>query len=102
MTSAEKILILFVMLLAAPGCAGEKETVKGTVRGTIYVIGNEPFTSLAIQDSLGTMYRISASKEIQDKLLARQGKMVELEYSRIDTNYEGVTLSIKAFKEITR
>lgn len=100
MMSAVKILILFLILLTALGCAGKKETVKGTVRGTIYVIGNEPFTSLAIQDSSGQMYRISASKEIEDKLLARQGKMVELEYSGIDTTYEGVTLSIKAYKEI--
>ncbi len=102
MSSLTRMVVLLSVVLVGVRCAGEKEAIKGTVMGTIYVIGNEPFTSLAVQDSTGKMYRISTMKDVRERLLARQGKIVVLEYSRVDTTREGLTLSVKKFTEITR
>ena len=50
---------LIMLLSLVAGCAAQKAMIGGTVTGTIYVIGNEPFTSLAIEDSGGKIYRLS-------------------------------------------
>jgi len=89
------------MALLFAACTGERETTKGTITGTIYVIGNEPFTSLAVEDSHGKMLRLSASKEQQQQLKDLQGKKVEVRYSRIDTTAEGITLTVDEVKEIS-
>ena len=101
MSSLARMVVLLSVVLVGVTCAGEIETIKGTLTGTIYVIGNEPFTSLALQDSTGKMYRISTMKDVRDRLLARQGRLVVLEYSKADTTREGITLSVKKFTEIT-
>ena len=75
--------------------------MKGTVQGTVYVIGNEPFTSLAVELPDWKMYRLSTTKEIRQQLLAIQGKKVEVQYSKIDSTAEGLTLSVKAIKELS-
>lgn len=95
-----RIVVLLTMAMIGVTCAGEKEAAKGTIQGTIYVIGNEPFTSLAVEVSEGRMYRLSTSTETRQRLLALQGRKVMVEYSRIDTTAEGITLSVDKFKEI--
>jgi hypothetical protein len=101
MSLVTKIVVLLTVAIIGVSCAGEKEATKGTIQGTIYVIGNEPFTSLAVQDSEGRMYRLSTSTETRQRLLALQGRKVIVEYSKIDTTAEGITLSVDKFKEIT-
>jgi len=95
-----KLIVLLSAALLGVSCAGEKEAIKGTVKGTIYVIGNEPFTSLAVE-SEGKMYRISASKEIQSTLLKLQGKVIEVGYTRIDSVLGGITLTVTSFRQIS-
>ena len=92
-------LILLIVPFLGAQCTSQRETLKGTIKGTIYVIGNEPFTSLAVQPSDGKMYRISTTKDIHARLLKLQGKIVELEYSKVDTTKEGITFSVKQFTE---
>jgi hypothetical protein len=96
-----RIVVLLTVAIIGVGCTGEKEATKGTVQGTVYVIGNEPFTSIAVEDSQGKMLRLSTSKEVQQQLLGLQGRKVEVHYSRIDTTAEGITLSVDKFKEIS-
>ncbi len=68
--------------------------------GSIYVIGNEPFTSLAIEGPEGKMYRISASKKIEQRLRGLQGKKVEVEYSKLSLSAEGYTIIVDSVREI--
>jgi hypothetical protein len=96
-----KIVVLLTVAVICARCSGEKEATKGMIQGTIYVIGNEPFTSLAVEVLEGRMYRLSTSTETRYRLLALQGRKVMVEYSRIDTTAEGITLSVDKFKEIT-
>jgi hypothetical protein len=95
-----KILILVVVALFCAACTGERKTTKGMITGTIYVIGNEPFTTLAIENSQGKMCRLATSAEIRQRLLALQGRRVELKYSTIDTTAEGVMLTVDTYQEV--
>jgi hypothetical protein len=92
--------LLVALLLVGFDCKGAKETTKGTVKGTIYVIGNEPFTTLAVEDSSKTMYRISSSKELREKLQKLQGKVVNVAFSKADTTAEGIVLTVHDYTEI--
>jgi hypothetical protein len=64
------------------------------MEGTVYSLGNEPFTKLAIQSSDGTMYFVQCTKEVERALNALQGKKVELVYEKIDSTPEGLKLII--------
>jgi uncharacterized protein YcfL len=95
------IITLLPALLLTNGCSSHKETTRGTVQGTVFVVGNEPFTALAVEVSQGKMYRIASSAEIRQHLIALQGKKVEVEYSRIDTTAEGITVQVERFQEVS-
>jgi hypothetical protein len=66
----------------------------GTIIGTIYVIGNEPFTQVAIQDSTGAIFRIETTKEIEQRLREMQGRKVTLEYSNVTTTEDGKIITV--------
>lgn len=71
-----------VMFLTA--CTGSRiETSGGVLQCKIYVTGNEPFTRLACEDAEGVVYLLSCSKELQEKLLKKQGQLVNLHCSHI-------------------
>jgi hypothetical protein len=93
--------VVLPLLFFLSTCTGHKETIKGTIQGTIYVIGNEPFTSLAVEDPQGKMLRLSASEEVREQLLKLQGRKVEVQYSKIDTTAEGIALSVDKFRELS-
>lgn len=93
-----RVLLAVVALLVA-GCASSKEAGPGKVTGIIQVIGNEPFTSVAMQSADGKTYRISTSREIEQRLRLLQGKTIELQYSELSSSPEGVKILVKEFKE---
>jgi uncharacterized protein YcfL len=95
------IFTLLPALLLASGCSSHKATIRGTIQGTVFVVGNEPFTTLAVEVSQGKMYRIATSADIRQRLLTLQGKKVEVQYSRVDTTAEGITLHVERFQEVS-
>jgi uncharacterized protein YcfL len=102
--STWRLVFIFTTLAAfllGNGCSSHKETIRGTIQGTIFVVGNEPFTALAVEVSQERMYRIASSADIRQHLLALQGKKVELQYSSVDTTAEGITLQVERFQEVS-
>ena len=94
-------LVLFTFSIAAiPGCGNSHQLgdpiTRGTLRGVIYVIGNEPFTSLALQDSLGQMHRIHGPKDLENILYQRQGKAVAVTVVGTNQGAEGPVVEIGA------
>ena len=68
------------------GCASSK-TVFDTpqkIVGEIVVIGNEPFTKLAVRVQDGKTYLINCSEGIRKSLLSHQGKIAEVFYDEIE------------------
>ncbi|MBI3587542.1 MAG: hypothetical protein HY088_10465 [Ignavibacteriales bacterium] len=95
---ATRVLLVAITFIVV-GCSSSKEAGSGAITGIIQVIGNEPFTTVAIQRADGTMYRISASREIEQRLRAMQGKTMELRYSELSSSPEGLRIVVKELKE---
>ena len=66
------------------------------VVGEIIVVGNEPFTRLAVRTEDGESYLINCDDEIRASLLSHQGKIVEIFYNEIQKKSSGE--EIKAVK----
>jgi hypothetical protein len=86
--------MLTVFMLASCSPSQQLNSEKGIMEGTIYSLGNEPFTKLGIQTLDGTMYILKCTKEIEQALNGKQGKRVKAHYEKIEHLPEGLTLSI--------
>jgi len=91
---------MFFPYLALLGlaCAAQRATIEGAV----VVVGNEPFTSVAIQTTSGTVYRIAAPPALERRLRQVQGMKILAEYSRMDSTAEGIKIIITKFKMLER
>jgi len=96
-------LILLTLILIY-GCylgsfAGETSSVKGK----IYVTGNEPFTELAIQTDDGKVHIISKNSPVYKQLWNSQGSIVILEVEKLETGgTEKGKLLVKSFKILSK
>jgi hypothetical protein len=86
------------LALIALACAAQGATVEGSV----IVVGNEPFTSVAIQTADGMVYRVSASRDLERRLRQVQGRKIVAEYSQMDSTAEGVKIILTNFKALTQ
>lgn len=96
MVKTNSRLVLFIALLIVGGCSSS-----GKIVGTIYVIGNEPFTQVAVEDSTGTVYRIETTKELEQRLRGLQGRKVELHYTTLRTTEIGKTIAVGSIQEVS-
>lgn len=87
---------LLMVIVAFAACSSS-----GKIVGTIYVIGNEPFTQVAVEDSTGAVYRIETTDEIERQLRRMQGRKVELQYSKLTTTEIGKTIAVQSMKEVS-
>lgn len=69
------IIIISFYLSACCNCGTEKNLIKGYIT----VIGNEPFTKLAINDGK-KIFGIKCDKDLYDKLWKEQGNFYVLEF----------------------
>jgi hypothetical protein len=76
----KKILFLISAMIVM-GCSSGKESLQGT----ICRIGNEPFTSLAIQIDSVTVYKLVADDNTIKDLDKNQGRLVKINYCEIDS-----------------
>lgn len=67
-------LVVLLGIIGAGSMKGEKEEIQ--VAGRIYVMGNEPFTQVAIQLDDGKVYALTGENEKQ--LRALQGKRLSV------------------------
>lgn len=61
------------------GC-GDSGNQSSAVTGYIAVVGNEPFTKLAIQTDDNKTYILQCSKELHDELWQQQGRFYAVQY----------------------
>jgi hypothetical protein len=91
------VLVLFsAMGVLISGCSGSKGTISEneTMTGTIKVVGNEPFTRLALQTAEGKTYILECQKETRALLLQHQGYQATVEYDSVRQSFEGTTLRV--------
>jgi len=93
---AHPVTVLPCLALLALACAAQR----GAIEGSVVVVGNEPFTSVAIQTSEGTVYRVSASRGLERRLRQVQGMKIIAEYTQIDSTAEGLKIVVTKFKTL--
>ena len=83
-------LVLLMISLGACCNCGKNLDETNTVKGFITVIGNEPFTWLAIRTDDNKTYILQVSKELKDELWKKQGSYYYIKYRDIK-EVEGVS-----------
>ena len=82
-------LLLMISFSMCCNC-GKNLDETNTVKGFITVIGNEPFTRLAIRADDNKTYILQVSKELKDELWKKQGSYYYIKYGDIK-EVEGVS-----------
>jgi predicted component of type VI protein secretion system len=90
------MLLFVIILLILCGCTTSKETAneKNELTGMLKVIGNEPFTKLALQTLAGKTYILQCPLTIQSALLKHQGYRTTVRYDSLKQTFEGQALHI--------
>lgn len=64
------------------------------VTGEIMVVGNEPFTRLAVRTENDKVYLLRCDEDTRQFLLSHQGKLVDIYYDEVDSNNSGDELRV--------
>ncbi|MEW6701133.1 MAG: hypothetical protein AB1298_00295 [Bacteroidota bacterium] len=73
---------LIVFLINACSSTKEAAEKKQTLKGKIIVIGNEPFTKLALQLDNEKVYLLKCKDDLEKKLWRNQGIIYSIDYSK--------------------
>jgi hypothetical protein len=90
-----RIQLIVIAVLLAGGwllsCASSKPatTQPQTLVGQVFVIGNEPFTKLALKAEDGQTYVLVGAKEVETMLLQHQGQIVQILTTGAEETSEG-------------
>ncbi len=83
------------------GCGGQKELDEAipVLIGTVYVIGNEPFTELSIQAD-GHRIRLvkKDTTELYRRLWKMQGQKVRIHFRPVETTWDSVHIILEHFE----
>jgi hypothetical protein len=87
------LVTAFILL---SGCASSRETFDPprTMTGQIMVVGNEPFTRLAVQVEHEKVYLIHCNDSTKQLLLSHQGRIAQLVYNEIRETNRGKELEV--------
>ncbi|MCX6121028.1 MAG: hypothetical protein NTX44_05370 [Ignavibacteriales bacterium] len=93
------ILIIFLGLLCG-SCSTSQSSLptEGVLEGTIFAIGNDPFTKLGLQTTQNQMYVLRCSKEIEKELNTKQGQKMRIQYDTLENTPEGITVRVISYE----
>ncbi len=96
MNSPSTKLLLVVAVAFVLGCASSRGTFDPprTMTGQIMVVGNEPFTRLAVQVKHEKVYLIHCNEDTRQLLLSRQGRIARLVYNEVRETSRGEELEV--------
>ena len=96
-------IISLITIMTFNRCASSKETsnMKELV-GQVVVVGNEPFTNLALQINPSINYILECNGKTKDILLGNQGKWVKIFYNKIDKKNNLKTIEVEKIEIITK
>ncbi len=79
------LVIGMALCLVVLGCSSEKETQDELkeIRGISEMVGNEPFSKIAVIVYPQNVYIINGSKEIKQNLIRHQGMYFNVKYRQI-------------------
>jgi hypothetical protein len=108
-TKILRMLILASIMIAVAsslfGCScncGANKNEESFVKGYITVVGNEPFTKLAIKTGDDKVYILQCSKELKDDLWRKQGSFYYIIYSNIRKEEGDSTIAVEKVIPLTK
>ncbi len=90
--------MLLALILTGCSSSGTVLDPPQKITGEIMVVGNEPFTRLALRTADGEVYLIRCDNKLEQTLLSHQGKIAELTYNEIDEKGSGKEIKIITVK----
>jgi hypothetical protein len=85
--------VIAVSCCYIPGCSSTR-AIQNPVIGIIQVVGNEPFTRLAVNINDKDVYLLECTQEVKTELLKNQQKIYQIIYSEVKESEEGITLVV--------
>jgi hypothetical protein len=102
--SSIHVLVLVSILIMTVSCRAQREAVAdgGSLTGTLFVTGNEPFTDISIQTVNGRMHVIRRdTSALYSALRGLQGKKVRLQYRLPDVNSDSTMIIVQRYDLVT-
>lgn len=94
--AASKYILSFVLVIILLSCAASNSTGKANeLVGQVVVVGNEPFTDLALQVNPSLIYVLDCKGETRETLLGHQGKWVKIFYKKIEVKNNYKTIKVE-------
>jgi len=94
----KSISLVFVCFISfcylVNGCAANPVLSKGFIDGQIVVVGNEPFTKLAVLDSANNCYILECPEEMKNELWKKQGTNVRVFFDSHKQDADGIKLIV--------
>lgn len=75
--------LLFAAFSINACCSCKTQADENMIEGIITVIGNEPFTKLALNVDDNKYYVLDCSDELRSEFMKSQGKLYRIQYSEI-------------------
>ncbi len=99
----KRYYITFILLIGSflylNNCKVDKKEYP-PIKGKIIVIGNEPFTKLAVINNKEKVFILKCDKKTERILLNNQGKMVKISYKKRETIGKDALLTVTNIKMI--
>jgi len=90
------VLLAWILVVCLAGCSTSELSgdAMRIIVGKVYVIGNEPFTKLAVEMENKQVYVLECTKEMQAMLLAKQGQLVRVHFRTMKNVPEGKAVAV--------
>ncbi|MHB9041872.1 MAG: hypothetical protein ACYC4T_14560 [Melioribacteraceae bacterium] len=97
------VIIAAVVSFAGCSCnCGKKSSEQNYVKGYITVVGNEPFTKLAVKTGDDKIYILQCSKELKDQLWKQQGSFYYILYGDLHKEEGDTAIVVEKVIPVTK
>ncbi len=90
------VMALSLIMMGLNACSTCKNTFseKGKIKGSIVVIGNEPFSKLAIKTDDDNVYILKCKPDVERKLWKKQGDYYLVTFSKTEKDFRALVLIV--------
>jgi hypothetical protein len=96
------IVAAFTLYTACSCNCGKNSNEENFVKGYITIVGNEPFTKLAVKTGDDKIYILQCSKELKDQLWKQQGSFYYILYGDLRKEEEDTAIVVEKVIPFTK
>jgi len=89
------LFIAFSSAVLFTACSSNPVKIQNPVVGIVQLVGNEPFTKLAVNLNDKDIYLLECTKELRADLIKNQNRVYEIIYTDVKKTDEGIILVVK-------